>query len=342
MEDSSRRLPVYILLDCSESMVGEGIDAVQKGLNCLLDELRADPHALETVWVSIITFANRAEQAVPFSALASVTAPALRVRPGTSLGGALELLLDSIKREVVLHTSTTKGDWKPVVFLLTDGVPTDEWQPAAEAIRRFHKSSPLNIVAIACGEDVDPFVLRQLSTNVLAMHSYTNGDFRRLFQWISASLSAMSRQVSSNVEDPVRLPEIPADVLGLPAERVNRGDLQWQLFICARCSRTGKPYLIRYRLDSRGTCYEPVRTHCVDEGYFEGQDQRSASLTVQSSQIAGVLPCPYCGNAIAGTCQCGAIFCCETSAESVVCPSCHAHLVFDASSSDFSISGRKG
>lgn len=342
MEDSSRRLPVYILLDCSESMVGEGIEAVQNGLHCLLDELRADPNALETVWVSIITFSNGSEQVVPLTALANVRTPTLRVRPGTSLGGALALLLDSIKREVISHTATTKGDWKPIVFLLTDGVPTDDWQPAAESIRQFHKSSPLNVVAIACGEDVDPFVLRQVSGNVLTMNGYTDGDFRKLFQWISASLSAMSKQVSSCAEEPVQLPDIPSGVLGFPSERSIKSDLQWQMFIALRCSRTSNPYLIRYRLDSRGTCYEPVRTHCVGEDYFEGQNVQDASLAVQSTQVAGVLPCPHCGNEAAGTCRCGAIFCCGKDAESIACPKCHTQLVFDGGSDDFSISGRKG
>ena len=57
-----RRLPVYILLDCSESMVGEAVDSVQHGLDALLQQLRTDPHALETAWVSIITFSNEAQQ----------------------------------------------------------------------------------------------------------------------------------------------------------------------------------------------------------------------------------------------------------------------------------------
>ena len=64
-----RRLPVYILLDCSESMVGEAVDSVQHGLDALLQQLRSDPHALETAWVSIITFSNEAQQVVPLTEL---------------------------------------------------------------------------------------------------------------------------------------------------------------------------------------------------------------------------------------------------------------------------------
>jgi uncharacterized protein YegL len=67
MESLDRRLPVYLLLDCSESMVGDGIDAVNAGMRQLLLDLHSDPHALETVWISIITFAGSATQILPLS-----------------------------------------------------------------------------------------------------------------------------------------------------------------------------------------------------------------------------------------------------------------------------------
>ena len=51
-----RRLPVYLLLDTSGSMNGEPIQAVNVGLQSLLSSLRSDPHALDTVYISIITF----------------------------------------------------------------------------------------------------------------------------------------------------------------------------------------------------------------------------------------------------------------------------------------------
>ena len=47
MESTERRLPVYLLLDCSESMIGDGIDGVNAGMRQLLLDLHSDPHALE-------------------------------------------------------------------------------------------------------------------------------------------------------------------------------------------------------------------------------------------------------------------------------------------------------
>lgn len=87
-----RRLLVYFLLDCSESMIGEGIRAVEDGVNNFLHTLRKDPRCLDSVWVSIITFSGRAQQVVPLSELADICVPRLRVSPGTSLGAAFQIL----------------------------------------------------------------------------------------------------------------------------------------------------------------------------------------------------------------------------------------------------------
>lgn len=40
-----RRLPIYLVIDTSRSMMGEKIRAVQEGLNTLLSVLSQDPYA---------------------------------------------------------------------------------------------------------------------------------------------------------------------------------------------------------------------------------------------------------------------------------------------------------
>ena len=60
-----RRLPIYFLIDVSESMVGVPIEQVQDGIASIIKELRTDPYALETVYVSIIVFAGKAQKITP-------------------------------------------------------------------------------------------------------------------------------------------------------------------------------------------------------------------------------------------------------------------------------------
>ena len=168
-----RKLPVYILLDCSESMVGETIDSVQDGLDMLLRQLRSDPQALETAWVSIITFSRDAEQLVPLTALADIQTPQLKVRPGTSLGKALSLLRNCIEGEVKTGTKDRKGDYRPLVFLLTDGQPTDDWRAVKQAVDRLTNPRIANFYAIGCGDDVDYDMLNEVADVVFKLSNMT-------------------------------------------------------------------------------------------------------------------------------------------------------------------------
>ncbi|MBA3664186.1 MAG: VWA domain-containing protein, partial [Bacteroidetes bacterium] len=120
-----RRLPIYFLIDVSESMVGEPIQQVEEGLATIIKELKTDPNSIETVWVSIIVFAGQAKTLVPLQEIVNFYPPRFPVGSGTSLSRALGHLMFELRKNQVTTTMERKGDWKPIVFLFTDGVPTD-------------------------------------------------------------------------------------------------------------------------------------------------------------------------------------------------------------------------
>lgn len=66
-----RRLPLFFVLDCSESMVGDNLKKMEDGLQAIVRALRADPHALETVYVSVVAFAGVARTIAPLVELVS-------------------------------------------------------------------------------------------------------------------------------------------------------------------------------------------------------------------------------------------------------------------------------
>jgi hypothetical protein len=93
------------------------------------------PYALETAYLSVITFDSEARQVVPLTELVAFQPPQIDAGSTTSLGKALKLTKECIEREVQKTTSDAKGDWKPLVFLMTDGAPTDDWQKGLPAAR---------------------------------------------------------------------------------------------------------------------------------------------------------------------------------------------------------------
>ena len=143
-----RRLPVYLLLDTSGSMYGEPIEAVRNGVQVLVSTLRQDPYALETAYLSIITFDSSAKQVTPLTELSSFQEPSIDANGCTALGEALSLLANCVDREVTKTTADVKGDWKPLVFIMTDGVPTDD---LTKGLNEFKKRKFGTVVACAAG-----------------------------------------------------------------------------------------------------------------------------------------------------------------------------------------------
>mgnify|MGYP000110685047 CR=1 FL=1 len=173
-----RRLPVYLLLDTSGSMHGEPIEAVKNGVQILLSNLRQDPYALETAYLSVITFNETAKQVVPLTELPSFQAPVLNASGTTSLGGALSLLASSIEREVAKTTAEEKGDWKPLVFIMTDGEPTDDWNKGLEALKKVRTGV---VVACAAGPGADTSVLKKITEVVVSLDTADDATIKAFF-----------------------------------------------------------------------------------------------------------------------------------------------------------------
>ena len=180
-----RRLPIYFLIDLSESMVGEPIEQVQNGIRTIVQELRTDPYALETVYVSIIGFAGKAKSLMPLTELFKFYPPTLPIGGGTSLGNAMNFLMDELDHSIQKTTLEVKGDWKPIIFLFTDGTPTDNPDRAFQRWNDKYRKS-CNLIAISIGDNVDTQMLGQITDNVLRLNDIDNNSFKAFFKWVAA------------------------------------------------------------------------------------------------------------------------------------------------------------
>lgn len=202
----ARRLPVYLLLDTSGSMYGEPIQAVKNGVDVLVSTLRQDPYALETAYLSIITFNSSAQQISPLTELAAFQTPSIDASGCTALGEALSLLAKKMDQELVKTTTEVKGDWKPLVFIMTDGEPTDNLN---KGLNDFKQKKFGMVVACAAGTGANINTLKQITENVVQLDTADSATIKAFFKWVSASVSTGSQKVEETGSEMGTLSELP-------------------------------------------------------------------------------------------------------------------------------------
>jgi len=215
-----RRLPVYLLLDCSGSMAGAPIEAVRRGVELFLQEVQSDPFARETVHLGVITFDSDARMITPgLVPIDQFQPPQLSASGSTSLGKALRVLRESLDRDVrPAVRGKEKGDWKPLVFILTDGEPTDDWQTPRQEILERQQRKVLNVITVGCGPHINEQNLRAIAIGPSFRMDNSEASFRTFFQWVSQSVKMVSKAVSQpgGGERAMDLPPPPSVIQYVP------------------------------------------------------------------------------------------------------------------------------
>ncbi|WP_067792247.1 vWA domain-containing protein [Actinomadura formosensis] len=189
-------MPTYIALDVSKSMQKhEGL--LNETLAKIIKELYLNPRVSEFVHLSIIAFSSAPTVVVKMTELTRMRQmPVLRCHGGTRFGPLFELLRDRIDLDVPLLQDKGYSVLRPVVFLLTDGAPTDRptdaWrEPHRALVDREWRRHP-RIISFGFGEAVEE-ILRAMSTVQTYMADPALGDAT------SALPEAMNGMLSSMV-----------------------------------------------------------------------------------------------------------------------------------------------
>lgn len=209
----SRRLPIYIAIDTSGSMNGEPISSVNVGLQAMVHALRQDPHALDSVHLSIITFDNEVKEIFPLTPLEEVQVPEITCpRSGaTNLGAGLEKVINAMDKDVRKSTAEKKGDWRPMLFLMTDGAPSDT-ALFNEMVTKIKSRDFGKIIACAAGPKAKEQYLKQITDTVVSLDTTDSAAFASFFKWVSASVEQSSVGIGAGNDTATPLPPAPDEI----------------------------------------------------------------------------------------------------------------------------------
>ncbi|WP_427872316.1 TerY-C metal binding domain-containing protein [Flavobacterium sp. MMS24-S5] len=280
--------------------------------------------------------------------------PKFPIGSGTSLSKGLGHLMYELRNNIVKTTYEVKGDWKPIVFLFTDGVPTDDTQAAINEWKNNWQRTA-NLIAVSFGNETDTKLLGQLTENVLHFKNTNVQSYKEFFKWVTDSIKTSSISVENNSSG-FELAKLDGETLSkidLTKEEPNKQYVDDNYVVLSgKCQNTKRPYLMKYRkniapsiyagIELASKNYKLVGAYQVDNNYFELADTSNFNIKVNTEELFGAPTCPCCGNQIAfAVCVCEKIHCIGDEQIST-CPWCNNQGSYGYGEGGFDVNRTQG
>jgi uncharacterized protein YegL len=198
IDNSDERAPLVLVLDCSSSMEGEPIRLLNAGLQALEQDLKSDPITAKRGRVLVVTYGGDDQvEIAPWQDAMDFIPPVLIANGRTPLAAAVVAALDAIEAQKAEMRAAGVSYKRPIMMLMSDGNPTDEWESVAERCRAAEQAKQVNVMAVAVGDDADKGVLDQFSAKQAVRLDGLK--FKELFIWLSQSVRAVSRAAKGEI-----------------------------------------------------------------------------------------------------------------------------------------------
>ena len=204
IENPENRCPVILLLDTSRSMSGPPIDQLNQGLMTFKEDLLRDTQASLSVEVAIIQFGKNVKLVQDFVTVDEFTPPLLYADGLTPMGQAIEYALDILEQRKATYKTNGIQYYRPWVFMITDGAPTDQWKNASQRLQEAENNNKL-LFFTAGVEGADMDTLRYITPPARPPVMLNGLDFKSLFIWLSGSMKRVS---GGKVGDVIVLPPV--------------------------------------------------------------------------------------------------------------------------------------
>ena len=209
-ENQEDRCPVVLVLDTSYSMLDSNlIGELNQGVRQFKEEVLKDPIAALRIEIAVIKFGGSVDVLHEFKTAHDFDPPDLTADGSTPMGQAVQRALGLIEDRKVTYKAQGVNYYRPWLWLMTDGAPTDSWQSAAAACKQAEKDRKVTVFTIGMGDDAGNKVLEQFAEKKpMKLQSLA---FAEMFRWLSASLARVSKE-RAGTGDQVQLP--PTDGWG--------------------------------------------------------------------------------------------------------------------------------
>lgn len=208
LDNPEPRCPVVLLLDTSYSMQGNAINQLNEGVHALYAALKEDDLASVRVDLSVVSFGKSVEVKQDFATVSESEAPTLSVNGMTPMGKAITTSLERIEDRKKEYREAGISYYRPWLFVITDGQPTDDTKEAANMLQSSIEGKKVIFFGIGV-QNANLDSLKQISGTPERVFKLQGLNFKELFQWVSSSLSSVS---SSRVGDKLKLDKPSDDV----------------------------------------------------------------------------------------------------------------------------------
>lgn len=206
------RCACLLLLDTSGSMAGGPIDELNKGIQVFRDELLQDELAALRVEPAILTFGSDIQVVQDFGTVGTFNPPTLVAKGATRMGAAILQGIEMVEKRKEIYRKHVLEYYRPWIFLITDGAPTDSWEEAARQVHQGEEDKHFLFWAVGTA-GANFSILRQISPRPPVQLRETR--FRELFKWLSNSLGT----VAGSGDDVEKVTLSPIDEWGTAATR---------------------------------------------------------------------------------------------------------------------------
>lgn len=203
-----------LLLDTSSSMSGDPINSLNKAINDFKEQTSMDELAQNRVDIAIIEFNDIAHVVQDFTPLQQLQPVSLSAVGCTAMGEGINLAIDKVKERNRFYASMGTPCFKPWIFMITDGAPTDDISVARQRIiDEESKGSHGKLKFWAIG--VPGYSRETLTSLTKRCIALNEAKFNGIFNWLSESMVAIS---VSRVDENPQLSNLPNDAQVIPSD----------------------------------------------------------------------------------------------------------------------------